>query len=69
VTERTRRILQETDEAGVTCSTAIFGENVFTLVPRDLVKKVKKIFSSHKPAGCEILVMDVDCKGVRILDE
>lgn len=69
VTERTRRVLQDTDKAGVTCSTAIFGENVFTLVPPELIQKVKEIFASHTPTGCDILVMDVDCKGARLLNE
>jgi pantoate kinase len=68
-TERTRRVIQDTDDLGVKCSTAIFGENVFTLVPNELVKKVKEIFASHASISYDVLVMDVDCKGARLLDE
>jgi len=69
ITDRVQAVLQEADLTGITCSTAIFGENVFTLVLPDQVKEIVAIFEEHKIPEYDVLVMNVDCEGARILNE
>jgi pantoate kinase len=69
ITDRVQAVLQATDLTGITCSTAIFGENVFTLVQPDQVKEIVAVFEEHKNPEHDVLVMNVDCEGARILNE
>ncbi len=69
ITDRVKAVLQEADEVGFTCSTAIFGENVFSLVQPDQVSELKALFESHKSPEFNVLIMNVDCEGARIIDE
>jgi pantoate kinase len=69
ISDRVRAVLQETDLRGITCSTAIFGENVFTLVLPDQVENVVTIFEKHKLPEYDVLVLNVDCQGARIVNE
>jgi pantoate kinase len=69
ITNRVQAVLQEADLIGITCSTAIFGENVFTLVLSDQVKEIAALFEMHKLPEYDVLVMKVDCEGARILNE
>ncbi len=69
ITDRIQAVLQATDLMGIRCSTAIFGENVFTLVLPDQVKEIVAIFEKHKIPEHDVLVMNVDCEGARILNE
>ncbi|MFW9830562.1 MAG: pantoate kinase [Candidatus Thorarchaeota archaeon] len=69
ITSRVRTVLQKADEAGFKCSTAIFGENVFSLVRPERVKKLVTIFSKHKESEYDVLVMNVDWEGARVLNE
>lgn len=68
ITDRVRRVLQDTDQSGVTCSTAIFGENVFTLATKDHKPEVQAILNDHLRKSRQLLVMNVDCQGARLLD-
>lgn len=69
ITDRVKRVLEETDRAGFTCSTAIFGENVFSLVLPEQGEDIAAIFEHHRTPEQEILIMKVDCKGARVLNE
>lgn len=69
ITNRVQAVLQEADLTGITCSIAIFGENVFTLVLPDQVKEIVAIFEVHKIPEYDVLVMNVDCEGARIQNE
>ncbi|MFX0169042.1 MAG: pantoate kinase [Candidatus Hodarchaeota archaeon] len=68
LTKRVNAVLHECDEAGFICSSAIFGENVFSLVTSDEVQELKRIFDRHKTTKHEVLVMDVDYQGAQLLD-
>lgn len=68
ITERVRRVLQDADQSGVTCSTAIFGESIFTLVTKDDKPEVQATLGAHEGKSRQLLVMDVDCHGARLLD-
>ncbi len=67
ITDRVQAVLQATDLTGITCSTAIFGENVFTIVLPEQVKEIVAIFEEHKIPEFDILVMKADCEGARVL--
>jgi len=68
ITERVKVVLQETDEAGFCCSTAIFGENIFSLVHPDRVPELTAIFERYKMPESNVLVLEIDCEGARVLD-
>ncbi len=68
ITTRVEMVLQETDEAGFTCSSAIFGENVFSLVLPEQVQELTAIFKRHKIPEQGVLVMEIDYEGARVLD-
>lgn len=68
ITNRVRRVLQDADRLGVTCSTAIFGENVFTLSTKDQKPETQTILSRHLRRSRQLLVMNVDCQGARLLN-
>jgi pantoate kinase len=68
ITERVKTVLKETDEAGFTCSSAIFGENVFSIVQPNQVSKLTEILERHRLPEQNVLVMEIDCMGARVLD-
>lgn len=69
LTDRVKTVFQATDAIDVVCSTAIFGENVFTIVPSDQVQEIKSIFEKHATIGSKVLIMNVDLQGARVLYE
>ena len=69
VTSRVRRVIEHTEEIGITCSTAIFGENVFSIIHKDQIQEADKIFRIHQQEGHELLVMKIDNQGARVIDE
>ncbi len=69
ITERVNAVLQDSDATGFTCSTAIFGENVFTLVLPDQIQEIAAIFENHKSLNHDVLVMNVDTKGAYLINE
>ena len=68
LTGRVRAVLQEGEDAGFACSSAIFGENVFSLVKQQEVQELKRIFDRHKTSKQEVLVMNVDHQGAQLLN-
>ncbi len=65
---RVRRILKETDSEGLTCSMAMLGETVFSLVKRGQIKDLLKIFRRHAPSEQNIITSEIDFQGARLLD-
>jgi pantoate kinase len=68
ITGRVRRVLQDADQQGITCSTAIFGETAFTLATDERKSEIQTILGRHLPKTSQLLVMNVDCQGARLLD-
>ncbi|MFX1318693.1 MAG: pantoate kinase [Promethearchaeota archaeon] len=68
ISERVQSVLKEADEAGFTCSTAIFGENIFSIVLPDQVQQLADILKPHCDPEHEVLVMEIDCTGAKVLD-
>ncbi len=66
-TDRVRRVLKDADEEGFVCSMAVFGETVFSIVNRDEVGKLLKIFRRHKQSQLCIIKAEIDFKGARVL--
>ena len=67
ISKKLRAVLQEADRAGLTCSVAMLGETVFSIVKRDQVKEVHEIFSKHAPSERSVIMAEVDFKGARLL--
>lgn len=67
ISERLRKILDETDEADIVCSMAMFGENLFTLVKQDSLNGLLRIFRRYAPSENDIIVAHIDLKGARVL--
>jgi pantoate kinase len=68
ISSRIRRILTETDSSGLTCSMAMLGESVFSLVKREHVEDLLKIFRRHAPSQHNIIISEIDFQGARLLD-
>ncbi|MFX1565545.1 MAG: pantoate kinase [Promethearchaeota archaeon] len=68
ITKRVNAVLQEADDDGIVCSSAIFGENVFSIVGPDQIQDLTRIFEHHKISENQIMVMEIDCEGARVID-
>ena len=68
ISPRIRRILTETDSNGLTCSVAMLGETVFTLVERDNLEELLPIFRRHASSEHNIILSEIDFQGARLLD-
>jgi pantoate kinase len=68
ISPRIRKVLRETDSEGLTCSMAMLGESVFSLVRRDELEELLKIFRKHAASEDSIIVSDIDFQGARLLD-
>jgi len=64
-TPRLRAVLEKTDEAGVPCTMAMFGEVAFSLVRRDEVERVAEILDKAAP-GYDVIITSVDDQGARL---
>jgi pantoate kinase len=67
ISERMWKTLREADRKGFTCSMPMLGESVFSLIKRDAVEELLKIFHKHALSGHSIIVAGIDFKGARIL--
>lgn len=67
ISKRLRAVLEETDSAGLTCSMAMLGETVFSIVKQDRIKEVQGIFSKHASSERNVIIADIDFKGARLL--
>ena len=68
ISPRIRKILRETDSEGLTCSMAMLGESVFSLVKRDELEELLKIFRKHAPSEHSIILSGIDFQGARLLE-
>lgn len=66
ITEKVRKVLDETDSTGFICSMPMFGETVFTLVERESLEELLKIFRKYGSDG-QIIVSEIDFEGARLL--
>ncbi|MGH9876402.1 MAG: pantoate kinase, partial [Nitrososphaerales archaeon] len=64
VSHRCQQVIDEMLANGYKCSTAMFGETVFSIVKNDSVRDVQRILSSYNGA---LLVCDIDYQGARML--
>lgn len=67
ISKRLRAVLEETDSAGFTCSMAMLGETVFSIVRRDQIEEIHKIFNKHAPTESNMILADIDFGGARLL--
>jgi pantoate kinase len=68
ISPRIRRILTETDSSGLTCSMAMLGETVFSLVERDNLEELLPIFHRYTSSEHNIIISEIDFQGARLLD-
>ena len=68
ISPRIRRILTETDSSALTCSMAMLGETVFTLVERGNLEELLPIFRRHASSEHNIILSEIDFQGARLLD-
>jgi pantoate kinase len=68
ISPRIRKVLLETDSKGLTCSMAMLGESLFSLVKREDVEELLKICQKHASAEHNVLVTERDFEGARLLD-
>jgi len=66
MTEKVRRVLNAADDAGFVCSMPMFGESVFTLIEREALEELLKIFRKYC-SNERIIVSEIDFKGARLL--
>jgi pantoate kinase len=64
VSDRCQEIIDEMIVNGYKCSTAMFGETIFSIVKDDNVRGVEKILSNHDG---KLLVCDIDNEGARMI--
>jgi pantoate kinase len=67
ISKQLRNVLNETDRAGLTCSIAMLGDTLFTIVRRDQIEKVKEILSRHVTSQGNIIIAEIDTQGARLL--
>lgn len=65
---RMRKVLEETDSIGVTCSMAAFGETIFSIVKRNETKEILEIFHRHAPSKNSAFIAEIDFEGARLID-
>ena len=68
ISQRVRKVLEETDNLGVTCSMAMLGETIFSLIKRDETEQILEIFQRHAPSKNSAFITEIDFKGARLID-
>jgi len=66
ISDKLRSVLKATDEAGFVCSMPMFGESIFTIIKKDALPELLKIFDEHNPSG-KTIVSGIDSEGARLL--
>jgi pantoate kinase len=67
ISERMRKVFEDTDNIGLICSMPMFGECVFSLVKHDVIEEILKIFYKHASSKHDIIVAKIDFEGARLL--
>ncbi|MDH3610213.1 MAG: GHMP kinase [Nitrosopumilus sp.] len=65
MTPRMEKLIEELTLNGIKCGVALFGETVFSMVPKEHESKVLKIFKKY-PEG-KIITSQLDVQGARVL--
>ena len=65
MTDRMRNLIEKLTENGIKSGVALFGETVFSMVPKGSEEKVLEIFKKF-PEG-KIIISELDLQGARIL--
>jgi pantoate kinase len=65
MTDRMRNLIEKLTENGIKSGVALFGETVFSMVPKGSGEKVLEIFKKF-PEG-KIIISELDLQGARIL--
>ncbi len=68
ISPRIKNIFTEADSRELTCSMAMLGETVFSLVKTDSLEDLLKIFHRHAPSEQNIIISEIDFQGARLLD-
>jgi pantoate kinase len=66
ISDKLRNILKAADEAGFVCSMPMFGESIFTVIEKDSLPELLKIFEKHGLGG-KTIVSGIDFEGARLL--
>jgi len=64
VSDRCQQVIDEMLSNGYKCSTAMFGETIFSIVKNDHVKDVQRILGKHNG---KLLACDIDYLGARMI--
>jgi pantoate kinase len=67
ITKRVKRVLEDTDQNGFNCSMAMMGETVFSIVKKEDVESLSKIFYNHSISEQDVIISSIDLSGARIL--
>jgi pantoate kinase len=65
MTPRMQKLVDELNENNIKCGIALFGETVFSMVPKEKVSKVLEILEKYSEA--EIINSELDNSGARVL--
>jgi len=68
ISPRVRKVFMETDSTGITCSMAMFGETIFSLVKRNKSEEIFEVFSRHTPSNHNPFITEIDFKGARLVE-
>jgi len=66
ITDKVRRVLNATDDAGLVCSMPMFGESVFTLIGQENLEQLLQIFR-NPDSNRRIVISEIDRQGARLL--
>jgi len=66
LSEKVKKVLDATGDTCFVCSMPMFGESVFTLVERESLEELVKIFRKHGSDG-HIITSEIDFEGARVL--
>jgi len=67
ITKNARRILRETDAAGLLFSTTVFGDAVFSVVEEDRVGDALEVLGRYACSGGRVILSRIDSRGARVL--
>ncbi|MHA2405140.1 MAG: pantoate kinase [Candidatus Hermodarchaeia archaeon] len=67
ISDRIAEVLRKTDKEGFTCSMAMFGESVFSVVKRKQVNNLLEVLMPFISSKQNLIVSDIDYQGARVI--
>jgi pantoate kinase len=64
---RVRRLVNEADKMGISCSMNMIGDGVFTLVKEEEAEEVLTLFDRHAREGGRVIVSAIDFEGAKLI--